>query len=378
MAGAILLSPVLAEAATAFGKITSLNDNSNIQGAKIKFVGATTDSTVTDANGDYSKTIPDGIYQILVGKPGFLTFDAKSDTLNGSVRRNAAMFDTAATADQVLEMWGRKTFQGTKKNSRVFDVADPSNPQIKLELSGYTESDSIQIAENKDYFNSALDGREYLNFGNVNDDGITMYKDVSNYTQTSINAQGFIDYSWVHADTTLLHDIHEWGHAIGLYHANSRQSFMNDSCIYYVSNLDKKIVNAGYDHMDAFKDGRTDFYMAQLSDTSIVSGVAGDPISQLVPLRQKILQKIYPSPARTQTTIEYQLVNPVHMKIEVYNIAGQKVKTLLDGTEYPGAHEKTWNLRNDQGEQVFSGLYIVKSYVPGTTQSESGRLLIVR
>lgn len=313
-----------AQAADVFGKITSLDDNSNIQGVKIKLIGALTDSTTSYINGDYSISVPDGIYQVLVGKQGFRTFKADSDTLSGSVRRNAAMVDTIVTAENFLRLWGRYSFQGTKINPFVFDVADPLSPQIKLELSGYTAQDSTQIALNKDYFNNAFE-REYLKFAPVNDDGITMHKSASNYSTLATNSQGIILSSDVYADTTLLHDIHEDGHAIGLYHDNSREGFMNSAATYPINTLDKKIVNTGYDYMDAFKDGRTDFYFAMLSDTSIVSGVEGNsPEQAKFPIKAMNLSN-YPNPTREYTNIRFNLSRNEKANLCLYNISGQRI-----------------------------------------------------
>ena len=43
-----------------------------------------------------------------------------------------------------------------------------------------------------------------------------------------------------------------------------------------------------------------------------------------------------------------------------YNVAGQQVRKLVDGTKEPGAHAITWDGRSDAGNPVSSGVYFYK------------------
>ena len=44
----------------------------------------------------------------------------------------------------------------------------------------------------------------------------------------------------------------------------------------------------------------------------------------------------------------------------IYNIRGQRVRTLVDEIEPAGYHTFTWNGRNDRGEQVATGVYLYR------------------
>ncbi len=48
------------------------------------------------------------------------------------------------------------------------------------------------------------------------------------------------------------------------------------------------------------------------------------------------------------------------MKLVVYNIAGQKVKTLVDEHQSAGHKTVVWNGRDENGDQVASGVYLYK------------------
>ena len=66
----------------------------------------------------------------------------------------------------------------------------------------------------------------------------------------------------------------------------------------------------------------------------------------------------YPNPFNPSTTFNYQLPKVADVKLIVYNILGQKVRTLINHQVEPGYHTAEWNGLNDAGRQVASGIYI--------------------
>ena len=65
----------------------------------------------------------------------------------------------------------------------------------------------------------------------------------------------------------------------------------------------------------------------------------------------------YPNPFNSQTIIGYALPTDSKVKLIIYNILGQKVKTLVDGVETAGFKRVIWDGRNDRSEPVSSGIY---------------------
>jgi hypothetical protein len=63
----------------------------------------------------------------------------------------------------------------------------------------------------------------------------------------------------------------------------------------------------------------------------------------------------YPNPFNAQTVIEYQLPAAGEVKLEVYNLIGEKVATLVNGVEEAGYRSVTWDASN-----VSSGIYFYK------------------
>jgi len=69
----------------------------------------------------------------------------------------------------------------------------------------------------------------------------------------------------------------------------------------------------------------------------------------------------YPNPFNPSTTIKFGLPNASPVTLEIYNILGAKVRTLLSGTMMSAAfHNIVWDGRNDVGSQVSSGMYLYR------------------
>ncbi len=68
----------------------------------------------------------------------------------------------------------------------------------------------------------------------------------------------------------------------------------------------------------------------------------------------------YPNPFNPETEISYSLSEEQKVNISVYNIKGQKVKTLTEKVQDQGEHSITWHGKDDHGKDVSSGVYFFK------------------
>ena len=68
----------------------------------------------------------------------------------------------------------------------------------------------------------------------------------------------------------------------------------------------------------------------------------------------------YPNPFNPSTTIRFDLPETATVRMAVYNLMGQKVRTLLSSEMAAGVHSLEWNGLNDQGTQVASGIYLYR------------------
>ncbi len=72
------------------------------------------------------------------------------------------------------------------------------------------------------------------------------------------------------------------------------------------------------------------------------------------------LHQNYPNPFNPATTIHYQIGQPGFVKLTVFNVLGQKIKTLVDQFQPAGSHFAQWNGFTDAGQLASSGLYFYK------------------
>ncbi|MGD9489783.1 MAG: T9SS type A sorting domain-containing protein [Calditrichaceae bacterium] len=72
------------------------------------------------------------------------------------------------------------------------------------------------------------------------------------------------------------------------------------------------------------------------------------------------LNQNYPNPFNPVTTITYTLAKSGKVKLDIYNVLGQKVRTLIDGNATAGLHVDQWNGLDNNGKKVASGVYFYK------------------
>ncbi len=68
----------------------------------------------------------------------------------------------------------------------------------------------------------------------------------------------------------------------------------------------------------------------------------------------------YPNPFNPVTTIKYVLERTSKVKLTVYNLLGQKVRTLVNTQQPAGKYKVQWDGRDVQGKPVASGVYVYK------------------
>jgi FlgD Ig-like domain len=72
------------------------------------------------------------------------------------------------------------------------------------------------------------------------------------------------------------------------------------------------------------------------------------------------LSQNYPNPFNPSTVINYQIAQNSQVNLTVYDILGQKVKTLVNGLQQAGYYNITWDGSNDLGSKVAAGIYFYR------------------
>jgi len=84
----------------------------------------------------------------------------------------------------------------------------------------------------------------------------------------------------------------------------------------------------------------------------------------------------YPNPFNPSTTISYQLPASGQVRLDIYNVRGQLVRTLVDAEQNAGSHSVVWNGTDKAGQNVASGIYFYRLSSPGKTLGK--RMLLMK
>ena len=129
-----------------------------------------------------------------------------------------------------------------------------------------------------------------------------------------------------------------------------------------------------------------DSYYANIQITSDIGQVINIPVNLNVTTNtnensispSSLSLNNYPNPFNPTTIISFKLVSAAkeNAKIEIYNLKGQKVKTLLNRKLAAGNHRVVWNGDDDNGKPVGSGVYFYKLKIDDILKSVKKCLLV--
>lgn len=83
----------------------------------------------------------------------------------------------------------------------------------------------------------------------------------------------------------------------------------------------------------------------------------------------------FPNPFNPSTTIKFSIGYENQVAIDIYSIAGQKIKTLINGRLAVGIHSVVWNGKDEAGTAVSSGTYFYRMVAGNLTQTRKMTLL---
>ncbi len=134
---------------------------------------------------------------------------------------------------------------------------------------------------------------------------------------------------------------------------------------------------AGGDYLFSFEGEGIDTIYTSLSDQQgELLSAKQEHENDLLPVSYALCQN-YPNPFNPMTNIRYMVKGEggVHVDLRVYNVAGQLVKTLVDEEKSSGEYEVTWNGRNENNQEVASGIYFYKLKVSEFVETKKMVLL---
>ena len=88
------------------------------------------------------------------------------------------------------------------------------------------------------------------------------------------------------------------------------------------------------------------------------------------------LEQNYPNPFNPSTIIEFTLSSAEQVNLEIFNVLGQKVRSLIDESMTAGVHRLTWDATTNAGQRVATGIYLYRLKVG--TESQTRKMLFLK
>ena len=89
-----------------------------------------------------------------------------------------------------------------------------------------------------------------------------------------------------------------------------------------------------------------------------------------------VLEANYPNPFNPETVIRYSLDQHSPVDLAIYNVLGQRVRTLVEADQQSGRYEVVWDGLDDAGRSAASGVYVYQ--LRAGTFLASRTMLLVR
>ena len=77
-------------------------------------------------------------------------------------------------------------------------------------------------------------------------------------------------------------------------------------------------------------------------------------------IKNNILHNNYPNPFGPTTTIRFELIQPSHINLAIYDITGKLIKTLLNDKKECGSYSLTWDGKDEDNKSMPCGIYLYR------------------
>jgi hypothetical protein len=147
-----------------------------------------------------------------------------------------------------------------------------------------------------------------------------------------------------------------------LYDLNGQQFFSETQSDKLIANPYQKLVKVSDQNLALiWNDNRASYFLNKciVNEPSVYAKLYGTPSSYSnevqIPKPNKL--NIFPNPFNPNTTIRFNLPESHNVSLSIYNLKGQKVKTILKNKTINGEFSYTWNGLDDNENHLASGVY---------------------
>jgi hypothetical protein len=107
-----------------------------------------------------------------------------------------------------------------------------------------------------------------------------------------------------------------------------------------------------------------------------LSSSVGQPTPTPEPVILTRIEPASPNPCRGLTTLSFSLATPETVRAEMYNLSGERVRTIFNGPHAMGRSHAVWDGMDERGEPVPSGIYFFRMNI-GNQESHQ-KIVVLR
>jgi hypothetical protein len=152
------------------------------------------------------------------------------------------------------------------------------------------------------------------------------------------------------------------------------QSFTAGELKVLLYDISTKSIGSGLRELVRIEGGQAELVAAEVADYN--GNMLTSKLEQATLPMTFALGQNYPNPFNPETIVEFALPTTGEVSLNIYNVAGQLVRTLVSGTTAAGYYQIRWDGRDANGSDVSSGVYFYK--INTRDFSETRKMLLVK
>lgn len=132
--------------------------------------------------------------------------------------------------------------------------------------------------------------------------------------------------------------------------------------------ISEALLPLNWDGHGSFEDGETEDYLIRVDINPEIGELHQDAVLPAL--------KIFPNPAENSCSICFDIPEYSNVRVTIYDIHGNMIKSFDNGWLHPGRHELVWEGQDGTGIQVGSGVYVIELSIDNKAVARDKVLMI--